>query len=406
MGVGVAAALAIIAALVVSSYRKPTTESEFVLAYALPGLLEHVNDVKGISLKIAENKNAVTLSKGEKGWAVIEKNGYPADVGKLRGLLLQLAETKLLQEKTSNPQRYPDLGVDDITSKDAKGIMVSLDGLGKPTQLLIGNQSSQGNGTFVRRPEDKQSWLAQANISLERDAAAWLDKTLVDINAERIAEISVAKPGNKSLRLYKEKPDLADFQLVDKPIGRELESASVNQLASVLSSLTLSDVVPRQAAQAPGEDQLLKAQYKTLDGIMVDIKSWSQNDKYWLQLAATLDPAKVDSYIAAEQTKVKAGFEAQNKTAEQDKTKAIAGNDNKPPVPLAIADPAKDRQLRLEKLNEEINNLNQRFTGWSFEIQSYVYNNLNKAGANLLKAASTETSGGAKPAKKKAADKK
>ena len=47
-------------------------------------------------------------------WTVAERDNYPADTGRLRKLLLELAEARLLEEKTSNPELYDRLKVEDI----------------------------------------------------------------------------------------------------------------------------------------------------------------------------------------------------------------------------------------------------------------------------------------------------
>jgi len=213
LGLGGAAAVAVIAAIAVSSVREPDPAS----GYALPELRNHINDVKGIALIGAEDKPAVNLIRGDRGWTVKEKDGYPADTGKLRELLLKLADASLVEPKTENDKRYAELGVEDIKAKDAKGILVSLDGPGKSAWLIVGNTSGQGNGTFVRRPEDKQSWLAKGNLRIEHDPAEWLDKTLTDIPSDRIAEIVLTRPGGKTLHLLKTQPSDAAFKVSDPP---------------------------------------------------------------------------------------------------------------------------------------------------------------------------------------------
>jgi hypothetical protein len=228
LGLGAAAALASIAAMVASSGRQPVDESAQPAAYALPALRGRINDVRAVTLTAAEDKPAVTLVRESKGWTVQEKGGYPADTGKLRELLLQLADASLLEPKTGSEQRYAELGVEDVKARDAKGIRVSLEeGSGKPEQLIVGNLSPQGKGTFVRRPEDRQSWLAKGSLSIERDPARWLDTALADIPAARIAEIVLTRPDGKTVRLFKTQPGDAAYKVDGLPAGREPAADSV-----------------------------------------------------------------------------------------------------------------------------------------------------------------------------------
>ena len=58
-----------------------------------------------------------------------EKGGYPADLGKLREYLLKVANAKLVEKKTAKTERYPDLGLSDISDPKAKGTAIDIDGL-------------------------------------------------------------------------------------------------------------------------------------------------------------------------------------------------------------------------------------------------------------------------------------
>ena len=65
----------------------------------LPGLFEKLNDVDKIQLTGAGNNIVTTLEKNEKHWAVTERSYYPADISKIRSVVLALAEAKIIEEK-------------------------------------------------------------------------------------------------------------------------------------------------------------------------------------------------------------------------------------------------------------------------------------------------------------------
>jgi hypothetical protein len=235
-----AAVLAIVAAVALNSARKPATESSRESSYAIPELRGHVNDVNALLFTGAEGKTLVTLVKAEKGWRVKEKGEYPADTGKLRELLLKLADAALVEPKTSNEQRYAELGVDDPAgSKEPKGTQVTIEGLSKPVQMIIGTPSSRGDGTFVRRVGDKQSWLAKGDLSVEKDPSGWLERDLADISASRVAEVTVNRPNGKPVRIYKEGSGDANFKLADLPKGRELNPDDSVKYELCVQQLTL-----------------------------------------------------------------------------------------------------------------------------------------------------------------------
>lgn len=401
LGLGAAAVAALIAAGVVSSLRKPVSETAQAergqAGYALPDLRAHVNDVKAITLTTAEEKTAVHLTRTEQGWTVLEKSGYPADTGKLRELLLQLADAHLLEQKTSSAARYAELGVEDVKNKEARGVLLSLEGIGaKPARLIVGNVSAKGNGTFVRRPEEPASWLAKGRLTVERDPAQWLDQSLTDIDAGKIAEIILTKPDGKSLRVYKDQPGDAGFKLADLPKGREAaEASTLGALASTLSGLSLSDVLPAQGGPAP-EGNPLQARYRTFDGLTVEARGWVKDGKHYARFTASLDQARAEAFIQAEQARAKAEHEARQKEAGGDAAKV-------PAAPLAVSDAGKDRQQRLDGLNRSLGELQRRFGGWVFVIPEYKYADMDKGLEDLLKPVETagKEAGKEKPEGKK-----
>jgi hypothetical protein len=390
MGLGAVAAVALVAATVISSHRQPANEAApQAKGYAIADLKEHLNDVRGVTVRAAEDKAVVTLGKSDKGWTVQEKGGYAADTGKLRDLLLKLADANLLEQKTANEQRYPDLGVEDVKSADAKGVKVMLDGLTKPAELIVGNVSPKSGGTFVRRPDDKQSWLAKGSITVDLDPANWIDKSVVDIGAERIAEIVLTKPGGKSVRLLKERQGDTTLKLAEAPAGREAATSVLSGLASTLSGLTLLDLAPIQATQMPADEKQLSAVYRTFDGLKINVWGWKQGDKHYVRFAVVLEQANAEAFIQADQAKVKSEFEAKQK----EDAKAVA--------PTAVADPATDRERRLVNLAAEVSAMTQRLDGWVYVIPPYKFTNMEKSMDDLLKPLES-----AKPAASKADEKK
>lgn len=376
LGLGAAALVAIVVASLLSSHRKPAAETVQSGGYAVPALRDHVNDVTGVTVTAAENKPLLSLARGDRGWTVKEKGGYPADSGKLRELLLKLADASLLEPKTASEQRYPELGVEDTGGKDAKGLKLSLEGLAKPEALIVGNFNSKASGTFVRRPDDKQSWLAKGNLTVDRDPTHWLDKAIADISSDRIAEVVLTGPGGKTLRVYKEHPGDTDFKVADLPAGKELSSpGAANGLASTLGDLTLQDVVPAAEAKAPADGgQQRKASYRTFDGLKVDVTAWKDGDKHHARFTAVLEQAKAEAHVQETQAKAKTDFEAKRK------------DDPKLTPPPELADPAKDREQRLATLASAAADLTRRFEGWTFVIPPFKYVNMDKTMDELVKA--------------------
>ncbi|GAA0704334.1 DUF4340 domain-containing protein [Dokdonella soli] len=384
IGLGVAALVALVAAVVLNQTNKPRSENAGEkTAWLAPELRDHVNDVSKIVVTGADNKVLATLERGANGWGLAEKGGYAADTGKLREFLLKLADAKLLEQKTANKDKYAALGVEDVATKDAKGLQVELDGFAQPLKLIVGSTNPRGAGTFVRRAGDAQSWLASGTLTVEKSAADWLKKDLVDIAANRIASATIAHADGKSVRVAKDAEGDANFKVADIPKGREAGSEfSANGLASTLGGMRFDDVVP--AKDATAGDKALKARYATFDGLVVDVTVWERDGKDEAQFVASLDAARADKGIAVAQAKAKAEFETAAAAAASAKKddKSIA---EAPVKPLAVSDPVKDREDRLASLNKEVADLNAHFNGWTFVLPAYKYANIDKSIDDLLK---------------------
>lgn len=396
IGLGAITAIAIAIAAAIHSGQKPAGDGAQVAKPVLPELRDHLNEVSAITFTGAGDKPIATLERGEHGWAVKEKS-YSADPAKLREFLLKLSDATLIEGKTSNDKRYAELGVEDIKAADAKGVMVALTGLPKPTQLIVGNYNTRAGGTFVRRAGDAQSWLAKGNLIIDKNVSNWLDKALADIPATRIKEVLLTGADGKKVRAYKEQPSDANFKVADVPKGRELAGDfAANGLGTVLAGLRFDDVFAAKDAAPPADGKTSKAHIVSFDGLVFDTNTWKKDDKVYAQFAVSLDAGMADANISAEQAKAKSDWESQQHAdtkADEAKPGATGKDSSKSPdiaaakvaAPLAVSDAGKDRQQRRDALDKELAELKQRFDGWTYQLPNYRFDSLAKNMDELLK---------------------
>jgi hypothetical protein len=395
-----AALLALIAAWWINASQKPISESAEQSKILLPGFREQINDVNAITFTGADNKVLATLKRASEGWTVTDKSGYPADVTKLREFLLKLADATVLEQKTSNPKNYSGLGVNDVTDKDANGVLVALDGLKQPVKLIVGNYNGAGGGgTFVRREGEAQSLLVKGNLTVEKSVANWERKDIADIAATRVKQVSLTNPEGKVLKVYKEQAGDANFKVADVPKGREASSDFVaNALGATLSSLHVDDVF--SAKEMPPGDKVYRANYLAFDGLDVGLVAWVKDGKDYAQFTAALDNAAASANIEADQAKAKADYDAALRAAKAaapktGDTEKKAGTDAaadavakavaEPIAPLAVSDAAKDKAERLKVLTDEVSALNKTFSGWTFVLPSFKFTNVDKGMDDMLK---------------------
>lgn len=390
----------------INTGRSPAITSSGGIAL-VTGLKAELNDVQTVRVVAAGNQTLVTLNKAEKNWTVAERDNYPADIEKVREFLIKLADATVIEPKTSNPELYGKLGLQDVTATEAAGVRVEIDGLKAPAKLIIGNYSSQGGGgTFARRNDEAQSWLAKGTLTPEKQPEQWLAKNLADIPSTRIQRIELTKQGKKPLVASKQTAADANYQIENVPKGKELKSDfEGNALASALAGLRLEDVKKLQAAEPENSNEKLSARYTTFDGLVINAIARFQDDRHWVTFNAVLDPVSAEANILREQEQIRAdyvtaksAYDAGNPSPKsdaentpEDKAENAEGETAPPLIPLAVADAAKDKLERMQKIQQEVADLNARFQGWEFLLPPYTFSNMNRSIEDLLKPENPES---------------
>ncbi len=282
----VVAALAVIAGVLSLSERREM-ESDALL---MPALKPVLNDLTRITVLGAGAETVATLERSAAGWSVAERAGYPADLGRLRALLLGLAEARIVEEKTSNPDSYAKLGVQDIEAEDAGGVRLNLEADGQAFSVILGDSAvGGGDMTYARRPGEATSWLVTGELDPPREAGDWLDRNVTDIASDRVATVTLTHPDGTVLRLTKTSRSATDFDVESIPEGRKLSYPAVaNGIGSVLASLTLDDVQPA-ATFDPGETQAVTGRFETFDGLVVESQAWVSDEETHVAFTATAD---------------------------------------------------------------------------------------------------------------------
>ena len=104
-----------------------------------PELLTRINDVTEVKGTSVEGSYTLQLRDGR--WVVKEKDAYPADTDKVRQLLFGLGQLRRVEPKTSNPELYDQIGVQDVDAKGAVSLQIKLsDAKGKTlAEIIVGS---------------------------------------------------------------------------------------------------------------------------------------------------------------------------------------------------------------------------------------------------------------------------
>jgi hypothetical protein len=324
----VAAVLAISGALYLSTERNPPRDSRG--GALLPALAGEMNTVSAVSVRRASAAPTATIHLKDGRWTVAERGDYPADVPKLRKLLLALSDAKIIEEKTSNPASFPLIGVEDPSAPGATGAEVSFTAGDGTHGVIVGK--SVGGGNFVRRKGENLSYSVEPGISFETEPRFWIESKLFDAAPANIQSIEVKPAAGAAYTLRRAAPAVAagtpatgattapgsstaapgsstaapgstasgatpaaggtaaaadSFTLEGVPPGRKpADSAMLAPSPTLLSSLTVDDVAP------VGDIDFSKSVVATValaNGDTITISGAASGDKHWIRLQGGKD---------------------------------------------------------------------------------------------------------------------
>jgi hypothetical protein len=349
---GIAAIVAIVAGVWLAG-REASSGSSAGTTALYPGLKEQLNSVTAINIYKAGDARVVELQRQGDTSTVTERDNYPADEGKLRRLVIAIADAKVLEEKTSNPAAYATLGVEDTKGAGATSLRIELVGTPNPVNLIVGKQGAGARSTYVRRAGEAQSWLINTTIDTSATPEAWLRKDIVDVSADRIQSATVSTSvGTKGAKPYTAaKAARADtnFTVAGLPKGKSLSApTAANSVAMALTALSLVDV--RAATSFQSTPPAAHATFKTFDGLVVEADGWVRDQKHYVALRPSFDAALAERFKVAT-------------APAEEKQEAKQTEAPKPAAP---------------NVEEDAKKLATKVTGWIYEIPDYKYESLFK----------------------------
>lgn len=247
----------------------------------LPAFKAVANDTTLVTILGPDSDAPLTLERIDDAWVVGARDNYLADVGKLRQLIIALAEARILEEKTSDPAQYEKLGLDDPQSGGA-GSKLTVSGPDFAYAVIFGNKT-QGKYRYARDAAAAGSYLIDQDPELPAAAADWLLPELLDIAATRVRRVSIVHADGETIVLAKDTQEQTDFSVLDIPSTRELSYATVaNGIAAALGKLQLSDVRARVAAPAA-----TSVEFDTWDELSVSAELVTEDELTWVSFTAT-----------------------------------------------------------------------------------------------------------------------
>lgn len=303
----VAAALSVLFAVVSFASNNQWSTGKSAGDKLFPKLVSEASQIA--TIEVRQGDSTVTLERTGGSWGLKTRGNYPADPVKVRTLLVGLAEADLVESKTRRPDRYAALELEDPADKsaksrivrmlDAKGKLIGEVVIGKKRQDLLGTGKG---GTYVRKPGDPQTWLANSELDTSAVTKDWLKTSLYTADAAKISRVTLEIPGEQPLRVERQAapakdakqsvPDpaaaaAAKLQFVGfPPTDKKLKDASAAEsMTRALASIDIEDV--RKLDAPPAGAGVSTVKLEVADGPTATLRLRKDGDAHWLTLAAT-----------------------------------------------------------------------------------------------------------------------
>lgn len=232
--------------------------------------------VNGITrVAVAGQGGRVTLMRAGGGWGVAEKDGYPADAGLVKALVLGVAGARLVEPRTARPVLYPRLGVEDPQAPGAISTGIVLEADGAPgIGLVIGKAGSAPGTLYARRGGEATSWLVSAELPvLDTDPLRWIDPALPHVPRDAVASVDIRHPDGRAVTVGRDAP------------GQPF-TASVPAAGTAVEALVeaVGRLVPLDVAKDDGGPAAVATTVRRFDGTALVLRTMWRDGSAWVAL--------------------------------------------------------------------------------------------------------------------------
>ena len=345
--------VAIIAVVVYQKQQKETGE-----AFQPRKLFEslQVQDIARVEIVAAENE--VTLTKqSEETWGLATRNDYPIDAERLRRLVFDIGGMQAVDRLTANPEKYDRLGVGEqpetarvrLLDKDDNELAGLYFGKQRESQTDTPGGFAPPRGQYVRIENDPAVYLLGAVSYIDSDPTQWLQREVIKVEQENLQRVRVENRGTTdSFTLVRTGSD--PFTISGEvPDGLRGKASDISSVAGALGQVSLQDVLN---ADDPGvQDIDFSTTYSAIqkNGLVYTVAAGERDEDRFIRIAARYEKS-MDLSLSDERT--------------SDTVQAKA----------------------LEPAEATMKQINERHSGWVYQIASYVHDKFTKKFSDVLEA--------------------
>jgi hypothetical protein len=302
-------------------------------------------------------KDSVILKKLQNQWVVQTRLNYPADLNKLSDLVRKLKEAKIGRIFESNEGSLKRLALVDPTKEEnedeEKGIRVIFgDENEQEIKNLIFGKSREtegmrgtSEGQYLMLQGDTKIYLVDKDFStLEPISLEWLEKKLVDVQADDVRSILCKSLDGGKIEYHFERPEKGkDFEALEFSAKKKVKKSTLDQLSGALAGLNMENIVDPSSLSGSPIKMSKQIEYRLFNGLVYRIipgDTCAEDDSCYLKI-------EVDYQKPPTPTEEKSDTQAE--TEKEDK----------------------EKQPVQEDLSQEALKLNEQFKPWTYIIPKW-----------------------------------
>ena len=237
-------------------------------------------------VQVMHQGKTLTLEKQPDGlWGIASLHDYPVQETKLRSVLTGLTELRLDEARTSDPSQYPRLGVEDPSKPDsAADLLQVLDASGQPiAAVILGHKRVRSQGNTPEEVYVRRPDDPQAWLALGSVTADADAEQWIDRDLLNIPSARIASVVVSDGTLSFARKD-GTFTLIQPADHAALDTYKVEDVSRALENLTLMAVKPD--ADAP-HDEVGHATFQTSDGLAIKATVLHAGKEVWARFVAS-----------------------------------------------------------------------------------------------------------------------
>lgn len=209
---------------------------------------------------------------------------YPVSKKYLAELLQTLTQVKLLEAKTSKTENFSQLGLQALYAEDSIASLITLKAGNSSKSLMVGKMATSGHGSFVRKPSETQTWLADKYIEMPVDKFAWLQQPILPYQGEDI--VSISRVDHDYWSITRDTQD-SSLKLSDMPQNSELKyEAVLNSIFSALVDLRFESLLDKENELIRSLDILTELEVHTLNNVFFKLTLGKRDGQHFIHFSS------------------------------------------------------------------------------------------------------------------------